>query len=67
MQISCPDACQLCGKHFQTLVYDAYLPLRGGWAWICPECARAEGVRTGNGRGQLYNRTPNGEWIKLKG
>ena len=39
----------------------------GRWAFMCPTCHNWHGVGLGTGRGQKYQRQPDGKWIKTEG
>lgn len=39
----------------------------GPWANMCPSCARTIGVGLGTGKGQRYQREPDGRFAKVEG
>jgi hypothetical protein len=46
--------CECCGAEDQLVIYDAFLPPYGLWAWVCQDCLSKTGGRTGTGLGQRY-------------
>lgn len=61
------DACQLCERPYNGIMYDCSLPQNGMWANICQICFRKTGSALGVGRGQEYQRQKDGRWLKVKG
>jgi hypothetical protein len=39
----------------------------GGWAYMCATCFTSHGAGIGWGKGQLYERTPDNEWLQVAG
>lgn len=39
----------------------------GAWAIMTPEAHSAVGTGLGTGRGQLYEKQPDGKWLKING
>jgi hypothetical protein len=39
----------------------------GPWATMAPPSYAKHGVGTGTGKGQMYNKQPDGKWLKVKG
>jgi hypothetical protein len=75
-----PESCDLCGKSFsnQEFFIDGevkdtnQISLANGqsvgeWAYMCPECFKNRGVAIKWGRGQLYQKTLNNEWLLVGG
>ena len=61
------DGCQLCGKPWRGVMYDASTSL--GWANICSSCFE-DGKGPSHRRGQRYELQPHGEakaWVKVAG
>lgn len=74
------DFCNLCGKSLtnERFVIDGEvketisvtLPnehVMGQWAYMCSNCFSRRGVGIRWGNGQLYEQTPDGEWLKVAG
>lgn len=60
--------CQVSGKPFNGVMYDASLPTHGGrWANICQETFDEHGCRTGLGQGQKYELQEDGRWLRTAG
>ena len=75
-----PVACDLCGAPFNTQDYlidgevkdTTQIPVGDGttmgqWAYMCPECFQSRGVAIKWGRGQVYQKTPENEWLLVGG
>jgi len=61
-----PDACQLTGKPFNGVMYDANLPGLG-WGNFCFEAFDERGGKLGTGLGQKYRLQDDGRWLKVAG
>lgn len=61
-----PDVCDIDGKPFDTRMYDCKTK-SGPWGNICHTCYLKHGVGLGTGRGQKYERQPDGRWLKVAG
>ena len=74
------DICNLCAKPLaaETFVIDGevkgtpQLTIPGGatvgeWAYMCAACFSNHGVGVAWGRGQLYERSPDGKWLMVAG
>lgn len=62
------DACQSCNHPFESVMYDARLPL--GWGNYCHDCFAYFGGSLGTGKGQRYELKPYGDakaWVKVAG
>jgi hypothetical protein len=46
--------CDACGTFGETTIYDARVPPRGVWAYLCEPCFVKFGCQLGEGRGQKY-------------
>jgi hypothetical protein len=75
-----PESCDLCATSFlfQKYLIDGMvtdtpqktLPsgeTMGQWGYMCSECFVKRGVGIGWGRGQLYEKTPDDEWLLVGG
>lgn len=61
-----PAACDLCKQPLTHRFYDA--AMKGGpWANMCPFCYSQHGVGTGTGKGQVYEKQEDGNWLKVGG
>lgn len=61
-----PASCDICNGTIGAVFVDGKTKM-GPWANMCGNCAKAYGVGFGTGRGQMYAKQPNGEWLKVKG
>jgi hypothetical protein len=61
-----PAGCQLSGKPFNGVMYDANLP-GIGWGLWCYEAFEYHGGKLGTGFGQKYRRQDDGRWLKVAG
>lgn len=57
-----PDGCQLCGKPFDGIMFDANLPGLG-WGNYCKATFDRLGGRLGVGLGQRYELGADGKWL----
>ena len=75
-----PEACDLCGTPFENQEYlidgevinSPQIPVGNGttmgqWAYMCPGCFQSRGVGIKWGRGQLYKKTSDNEWLLVGG
>jgi hypothetical protein len=67
-----PEKCDICaGTLYHKLSgKTAFIDGRtkyGQWANMCVSCYLRIGVGLGVGRGQLYEKQDNGNWIKTRG
>lgn len=62
-----PDrGCEICYSQFEGKMVDG--KIRGGpWALMCRGCHEKYGHGLGVGRGQLYEKQPDGRWMKTEG
>jgi hypothetical protein len=69
--INPPTECDLCKADFDLDMYDASarVPGRLGriWANLCEDCFACCDGHLGTGRGQHYQRQPDGKWLKIAG
>lgn len=61
-----PTACPICGAKMHHKMVDARLR-QGSWATIDLKCHAEHGVGTGVGKGQVYEKQPDGRWLKIEG
>ena len=61
-----PDVCQLCPTKIEDVFVDGKTKA-GPWAIMCPFCALAHGVGLGIGKGQLYGKTVDDNFVKMRG
>jgi hypothetical protein len=61
-----PAQCDICNGGFASVMYDARTK-SGQWGNICRKCFSAYGVGIGMGRGQRYELTADGRWLKTGG
>jgi hypothetical protein len=64
-----PAACDLCKQDLKAKRYFVDGALRGSasWANMCAKCFRAHGDEIGWGKGQLYLKQKNGDWLQVAG
>lgn len=64
-----PDQCAFCKADVAHRKYYVDGKLKGNamWANMCSRCFHAKGEGIGWGRGQLYQRQRNGDWIMVAG
>lgn len=63
-----PAQCQICGRPFGKVMFDARIPRHGSWGNIDQECFEEYGCSLGLGRGQEYRRESTTQpWIKVAG
>lgn len=61
-----PDPCDGCNKPFEKRFTDGRTR-SGQWGNMCPVCAMNHGMSLGEGRGQQYDKQPDGRWMKTGG
>jgi hypothetical protein len=62
-----PDAnCDLCGNPIGKLFVDGRTRM-GSWANMCRACHSAYGLGVGTGKGQRFQKQPDGRWLKTGG
>lgn len=63
-----PTECATCLNPIQSTFIDGRIPAMGGsWGCMCPECHAVNGVGLGKGRGQQFEKQPDGRWLKTAG
>lgn len=62
-----PANCETCGTPITNTFYDA--DTGRGWACMCPSCQMLGPGKNllGTGRGQRYDKQPDGKWLKTAG
>jgi hypothetical protein len=60
-----PVRCETCDVPITTSFSDCATP--HGWANICNVCVTLQKCTYGIGRGQKYEKQPDGKWLKTKG
>lgn len=58
--------CDFCKNELTAEFLDGRTHI-GSWAIMCPSCAVKHGVGIGQGRGQVYQKQPDGRWKKVRG
>jgi len=74
------DNCNLCARELAPIGYVIDGEVKGTpqmtvhdgstvgqWAYMCPACFSELGVGVKWGRGQLYERQPDGQWLMVGG
>jgi len=66
------NSCDICGGSLkgQRFVIDGMVGQKnssGAWAYMCATCFASHGAGIGWGKGQLYERTPDNEWLQVAG
>lgn len=61
-----PVRCQLSNRKIGKTFVDGRLP-GGGWASVHPTQFKRIGGKFGADCGQLYEKQPNGRWLKVEG
>lgn len=65
--ITPPTECQLCNKPITDAVVDGQVKEVSSWAYMCSECHEKHGVGLGMGKGQRYEKQPDGSFVKVGG
>ncbi|MEW6690575.1 MAG: hypothetical protein AB1452_15975 [Pseudomonadota bacterium] len=68
--LNAPDECDLCNRSFegQTYMIDCQIEGQGGaWGNVCSVCYEKAGAGIAWGKGQLYKRRADGEWLLVAG
>lgn len=63
---SAPKECQICQQPIDVVFVDGRT-IRGPWGYMCLKCHREHGVGLGLGKGQLYERQADGNFVKTQG
>jgi len=58
--------CQICNGEFGNTFIDGATRF-GPWAIMCLRCSVLHGTGLGQGRGQKYQKQPDGKWLKVGG
>lgn len=66
---SSPQRCNLCGIDLtvRSFFVDGQVGHSGEWRDMCSQCFFAKGAKIGWGKGQLYQRQPDGRWLLVGG
>jgi hypothetical protein len=64
-----PDCCDQCNHSLDdsTLFVDGRLKGDFMWAIMCPSCFKRQGEGIAWGKGQLYQKQDNGDWLLVAG
>ena len=57
--------CDICGTKANSYVDGK--TIYGPWANMCLRCFATKGIGIGLGRGQVYNKDANGQFVKVAG
>jgi len=63
---SVPKSCDICCSQITTNFVDGLIVL-GAWANVCLDCHKKFGCGLGVGKGQKYEKQPNGKFLKIAG
>ena len=63
---SAPAECQLCNVPTPDTFVDGRTRM-GPWGYMCLPCHRTNGVGLGLGKGQLYEKQTDGNFLKVQG
>lgn len=63
---SAPTSCDICSHPITETFVDGKTNM-GPWGNMCPSCHGSHGCGLGTGRGQKYQRQPDGRWLKVGG
>jgi hypothetical protein len=58
--------CDVCYQDWNGVFIDG-ITQGGKWANMCTECHRRYGHGLGTGKGQRYEKQPDGRWLKTAG
>lgn len=61
-----PHRCEICKCSIGDIFTDT-ATLQGPWMILCLRCHAIHGRGFGPQRGQLYERQPDGQWLKVDG
>jgi hypothetical protein len=61
-----PAICDICERPITDKFVDG-ATLVGPWGHMCPSCHARMGCGIGVGRGQQYEKQPDGKWLKTGG
>ncbi len=66
---STPEKCERCGDKIEDVFVDGQLRHLGCWIWgyACPICHAKHGCGFGKGRGQKFQKQPDGKFMKVEG
>jgi hypothetical protein len=56
--------CSICRTEPEKVLYDAQTK-SGLWAVLCQRCFSAYGIGLGTGKGQKYEKQPDGQFVKV--
>lgn len=59
-----PTHCQLCNCAIVNLFIDGRVKGQSSWACMCNVCHSINGVGLGDGKGQKFEKLPDGRWLK---
>ncbi len=62
-----PKVCQMCGGKIVDIFIDGKVGRFGSWAIMCNSCHISSGTGLGTGKGQKFEKQPNGSWLKIEG
>ena len=63
---SIPDKCDICGSKLTHKMIDGRTS-SGQWGLLDLKCHASHGVGLGTGKGQLYEKQADGQWLKIQG
>lgn len=58
--------CQVCNVKDPLFLVDGKLRDGGQWAVMCIPCHNTYGIGLGTGKGQMYQKTTNSKYVKMK-
>ena len=61
-----PTICDIGGETIQNDFIDGKAKF-GPWGFMCPTCHSRNGYGLGTGKGQHYQKQPDGRWLKVGG
>lgn len=62
-----PKECDICEGPITDEFVDGKLRGQVAWGVLCPGCHKKHGVGLGLGKGQKYQKAPDGSWPKVEG